>query len=118
MRIKLGLSVALLGLALPFAGGAVCFAQSNLDTSHFGDFGALRGQAPESVLVAAIRLTDFAQEDVQTDENAAYSEASPAADPAVPGPREAGQPQYSQIGIGVKVSTLGAGIEVATPLTR
>jgi hypothetical protein len=118
MRIKLGLSIAFLGLALPFAGGATCFAQSNLDTSHIADLGAASGQVPKSVLVAAIWPNDFAQADVQTDETAAYSEASAVAEPADPGPREAGQPQNSRIGIGVKVSTLGAGIEVATPLTR
>lgn len=118
MRIKLGLSIALLGLALPFAAGAVCFAQSTLNASHLGDLSAASETASQNLLFAAIRPTDIAQADVQTGETATYSEESAAAEPAAPGPREPGRPQNSRIGIGVKVSTLGAGIEVATPLTR
>jgi hypothetical protein len=118
MRINLGLSIALFGLALPFAGSAACFAQSNLNASHPGDFVAPSEVASTELLVAAIRPNDLGQADAQTDEAVAYSEAGAAAEPADPGPREPGQPHNSRIGIGVKVSTLGAGLDVATPLTR
>ena len=118
MRNNLGLSIALLGLALPFAGNAVCFAQSNPNASHLDDLGAVSEQASESVLVASIRPNDLVQADAQTDEAVAYSEEGAAAEPADPGSQEPGQPHNSRIGIGVKVSTLGAGIDVATPLTR
>jgi hypothetical protein len=118
MRIKLALSIALLGVTLQFAGGAVCFAQSNVIAPHYGDLVASSDASGKDILVAAIHPTNAGQGDVQTDEGVAYSEESAAAEPADPGPRESGKGQYSHIGIGVKVSTLGAGLEVASPLTR
>jgi hypothetical protein len=118
MRIKPALSIALLGLALPLAGASLCFAQSNLNPLRPAALTASSEAAPKDLLVAAIRPADLGQADVQTDEAVAYSEESAAAEPANPGPREPGQAQNSRIGFGVKVSTLGAGIEVATPLTR
>ena len=118
MRIKLVPSIALLSLALPLAGGALCFAQSNPNASRQGDSGASSEAAPKGLLVAAIQPNDMGQADFQTDETVAYSEESAMAEPANPGPKESGKANYSKIGIGVKVSMLGAGIEVATPLAR
>jgi hypothetical protein len=118
MRTKLAPTIALLGLALPFAGGALCLAQSDLNTSRHAPLAASSEAASKDLLVAAMLPTDLGQADVQTDEAVAYNEESAAAEPADPGPRESGKSHYSRIGIGVKVSTLGAGIEVATPLTR
>jgi len=51
---------------------------------------------------------------------AAYSGNEPvvADDAAEPAPSRPGKQTSSKIGIGVKISTLGAGIEVATPLAK
>jgi hypothetical protein len=118
MRIKLSSSIALLALALPFVGGAICFAQSDLNASQHGESVVSSEAAPKDLLVAAIRPNDLGQPEVPAEDTVAYSEESAATETADPSPQAPGQPHNSRIGIGVKVSTLGAGIEVATPLTR
>ena len=118
MRIKLVPSIALLSLALPLAGGALCFAQSNPNASQRGDLAASSEAAPKDLLVAAVQPNDLLQPHAQPDEALAYSEVTLATETADPNPAAPSHSHYSRIGIGLKVSTLGAGIEVATPLAR
>jgi len=54
--------------------------------------------------------------DVQSDNSAVYSEENTASEAAEPARKRPGQVTSSKIGIGLKVSTLGAGIEGAIPL--
>lgn len=115
MRLKFVSTIALLGLALPLTGGALCFAQSYPDAARTENSAANSEAVHSDLLIAAVRPSDAAKPDVQTDESAANSEESTLTETADPGPRETSS-SYSRIGIGVKVSTLGAGIEVATPL--
>jgi hypothetical protein len=56
------------------------------------------------------------QADVQTDDTATLTSEDAASVPAKPSTKESGIAPFSRVGIGVKISTLGAGIEVATPL--
>ncbi len=101
MKINPVLSVArvLLFFVALFAG--VCFAQS------------------DSAIVPEGRATVVAQLDPRMVDLVADSAESGSAEvPAESRQKAAVRPAYSRIGIGVKVSTLGAGLEVATPLGR
>jgi hypothetical protein len=66
----------------------------------------------------AIQPYDAGQPEIQVSETTEASTEAAAAETAEPASRVSGEGAYSHIGIGVKMSTLGAGIEVATPLTR
>ncbi len=119
MRIKLGLWMVSLIFAQAAGWGGVCFAQSGLaNVPESGRTEAMR--APQSdVLVAAVMPKSVDEADVQP-EAVAYNEASApnaAAEPT-PATSKSGTAPFSRLGIGVKVSTLGAGIEAATPLAR
>ncbi len=118
MRIKHALWMApLLFLQSALWGGA-CFAQSDFaNTPEAGRAGAVRAPLSD-VLVAAV-LPKAVDEAVQPEAIAYNGESVPyeAADP-IPTARESGTAPFSRIGIGVKVSTLGAGIEAATPLAQ
>lgn len=112
MRIKAALWMAPLALSLTAACSGVCFAQAGLSNPPAGN-GAEASPATVNQLVAAANMP---QPDVQLEETAPNSEADPASEPAKPATKETGQAPFSRVGIGVKISTLGAGIEVATPL--
>ena len=112
MRIKAALWMAPLALSLTAACSGVCFAQAGLSNPPAGN-GAEASPATVNQLVAAANMP---QPDVQLEETAPSSEADPASEPAKPATKETGQAPFSRVGIGVKISTLGAGIEVATPL--
>jgi len=118
MRIKHALWIAPLLLLQTTGWGGVCFAQSGLANSPEG--GRLEAvSAPLSgVLVAAV-MPKSADEAVQPEAVTYNAESAPneAAEPT-PAASNSGTTAFSRIGIGVKVSTLGAGIEVATPLAQ
>jgi len=119
MRIKQALWMAPLTLSLAVAGGGVCFAQSALAGGPGGG-GAEVAQATlnEPVVVAAVLPESMENAETQTDDAATLTGEVAASQPAKPATKESGQAPFSRIGIGVKISTLGAGIEVATPLAR
>jgi hypothetical protein len=116
MRIKLALWMAPLMLSLATAWGGVCFAQSGLAKAPEGDGTEVAHATLKELVVAAVLPKSIRQPDIQTDETAADTGEKGGSGPAKSGPKESGQTAFSRIGIGVKVSTLGAGIEVATPL--
>jgi hypothetical protein len=95
-----GISFAQSGLANPPEGGKVEVARAALDEV------AMAGMSPKS----------REQSDVQADDATAVNGESTLAEASGPGPKEAGTAAFSRIGIGVKVSTLGVGVEAATPL--
>ncbi len=107
-----------LPLAVFVAGGwcGNCFAQSVSGPAPSAELGVKAAKNPEQIMVADASPNSVAVLNSPTDssEGSAASVASPeAADPAPKGPAKN---SLSKIGIGVKFSTLGAGIEVATPL--
>lgn len=121
MRPKSVSTIALASLALTISGGTLCFGQSGAEALQPGNPASSILAAPGERLSAGLRTNDGVQPDVQfgeTEEAMGESAAAETAEPAEPASRVSGQGSYSRIGIGVKVSTLGAGIEVATPLTR
>jgi hypothetical protein len=118
MRIKLALWTVLLMMSFGVGLTETCFAQSSLAIVPEGSrVEAMRASLGE-VLVATVLPKSPDQADVQTDDAATYNVESAASEAADPMPRKPGQTAFSRIGIGVKVSTLGVGIEVATPLAQ
>jgi len=118
MRTKLTVWLAPLALSLVLGGSGSCFGQSAVSSSTEGAARKVpNGNSPELIAAAApsdsAGAADFSAEATYLDTVApAVSEA------AEPAPKRPGQTTSSKIGIGVKISTLGAGIEVATPLAR
>jgi hypothetical protein len=118
MRVKLAFCMAPLTLFLAAAWGGVCFAQSGLAKAPEGDGAEVANATLNKLVVAAILPKSLDQPDVRTDDTAAYPAEAAGSGQAKSAPKESGQTAFSRMGIGVKISTLGAGIEVATPLAR
>jgi len=120
MRIKFALWTVPFALSMVLVAAGVCFAQSSvaLAPENSGVGGA--AAALDKVLVAIALPKPADAKAVRTEGPMDYNAESAAAGAAEPLPakREAGMAAFSRIGIGVKVSTLGAGIEVATPLAQ
>jgi len=116
MRIKLALWMAPLTLSLAAAWDGVCFAQSGLANAPDGKGAEVAHATLNELVVAAVLPKSIDQADAQTDDTATYAGEDAGSEPAKSAPKESGQIAFSKIGIGVKISTLGAGIEVATPL--
>jgi hypothetical protein len=116
MRIKRVSWMAALTLSLATAWGGVCFAQSGLAKGQEGEGAEVAHATQNELVVAAVLPKTLDQPDVQTDDTAADTGEGAGSGPAKSGPKESGKTAFSRMGIGVKISTLGAGIEVATPL--
>jgi hypothetical protein len=118
MKIKLALWMAPLMLSLAVAWGGICFAQSSPANPAEGGKVEIASATLDELAAAGVAAKSTDQADVQADDTASVTEetaASEAAEPA-PGTKEAGTSAFSRVGIGVKMSTLGVGIEAATPL--
>ena len=116
MRMKLAFWTAPLALSLTLGGSGNCFGQSNF-TSATGTGGpAVASETRNELVVAAVLPGSPDRMDVQSDNSAVYSEENTASEAAEPARKRPGQVTSSKIGIGLKVSTLGAGIEAAIPL--
>jgi hypothetical protein len=116
MRFKLALWMAPLALSLVAGWGGICFAQSSGANAPETESAELVNAAPNGLVVAAVLPNSTAVADVQTDDDATLTGEDAGSVPAKPATKESGQAPFSRIGVGVKISTLGAGIEVATPL--
>jgi hypothetical protein len=116
MKIKLLLWIAPLTLTLATAWGGVCFAQSSVANTPEGEGAEVAHGTHNDLVVAAVLPKPMDQADVQTDDTATLTSEDAASVPAKPSTKESGIAPFSRVGIGVKISTLGAGIEVATPL--
>ena len=113
MKIRLALSIAALVFAMAVVPREVCFAQS-VPANDVWTGGTERDVASQNgVMVAAVLPVAIDQPEALEEAAAAGDPKSSESEPAKPEPRQRG---YSRIGIGVKVSTLGVGIEAATPL--
>lgn len=107
--------------ALSFAlvGSTACLAQDNLTPSRAVDVASVGAPQDDAQDLIAAEFSDPA---VAATVPAAGAISIPtetlAADPAEPAPKPSKNTSYSKIGIGIKLSTLGAGIEAATPLGK
>ena len=118
MRIKHALWIAPLLLLQTTGWGGVCFAQAGLAAAPGGGT-AEEAYAPHhELLAAAIVPLATAGAEVQANDSTSANAEETASEAAQLGPRETGRAAFSRVGIGVKVSTLGVGIEAATPLAE
>jgi len=113
MKVKIGPWVATVVLILAAGWSGNCFAGSGLAGTSKAAVADATGSGLEGVGVVAqpIDVVDV-QTDVATEGNG--GNALPEA--AEPTERRPGQPSSSKVGIGLKISTLGAGVEAAIPL--
>jgi hypothetical protein len=111
--------MAFLSLSLAVSGGGVCFAEESHINATEVPVAEVGGTANLEQVVAIVLPNSSDRAEVQADDSAAYPvEAVSSEAAAEPPTKEAGQSTTSKIGFGVKVSTLGVGIEVATPLAK
>jgi hypothetical protein len=111
--------MAFLSLSLAVSGGGVCFAEASHINATEVPVAEVGGTANLEQVVAIVLPNSSDRAEVQADDSAAYPvEAVSSEATAEPPTKEAGQSTTSKIGFGVKVSTLGVGIEVATPLAK
>jgi len=113
MKVKIGPWVSTVALILAAGWSGNCFAGSGLAGTSKAAVADATGSGLEGVGVVAqpIDVVDI-QTDVATEGNG--GNALPEA--AEPTERRPGQPSSSKVGIGLKISTLGAGVEAAIPL--
>lgn len=113
MKIKLALWFAPLTLFLAVALTGVCFAQAGLAEATEGGSAAVAHATQDDLILASI----LPGSTVQVNDSNALNYENTVSEASGPGPRESGRSAFSRVGIGVKVSTLGVGIEAATPLS-
>src|SRR6266550_6429598 len=112
MRVNTALWVATVALFLTVGWSGKCFAGSGI-AGEPKDQNAAAGSVTSSEPTGAgVVLQSADQADVQID--TAGGDARPEG--AEPAPEKPGPPRPSKVGIGLKVSTLGVGIEAAVPL--
>jgi len=116
MKRKLPFWLAPLTLSLAVTGGGTCFAQPGLVNPTEGERAEVAYATVNNLVATSILQNPIDLVDAQTDDSAEYALENAGSEAAEPGPKAPGRSAFSRIGIGVKVSTLGAGIEVGTPL--
>src|SRR6266853_3153606 len=114
MRAKTALWAAFaLFVACGWSGN--CFSQSDFDPQPRGERVPAAAAIPAQSIVAAISPNSIDQLSFRPD--AAEESTGSNASPGEPEPKRPGQVSSSKVGIGVKLSTLGVGIEAAVPVT-
>ena len=116
MKIKSGFWMAPLTLSFLAAWGGACFAQTSIAGAPQSGRAEVQNSRQQELLVAAVLPKSTDDLDSQDSDSNAVSAESTASEAAQPPTKEAGVTAFSRVGIGVKVSTLGVGIEAATPL--
>ena len=108
-----------LPLAALVAGGwcGNCFGQSDLGLAPSVELVPAAAKNPGQLLVAAVMPYSIDQLDSEADAVGGDFGATASPEASEPAAKRPGQKSSSKVGIGVKFSTLGVGIEAATPLT-
>jgi hypothetical protein len=119
MKIKNMLWMAPLTFCFAIGASGVGFAQSVRGNNPAGGYAENARNAPAGVLIAAVTGNEAPP---QADTAADAPEVTPAPElaepPAEPAQRAAGRVSHSRFGIGVNLSSLGAGVELAVPLGK
>jgi hypothetical protein len=118
MRRKLAYWIAPLTLSLAISAGRVCFAQAGLTNEPLGYTRQAADATQNDLLAVTVMPTGLLPADARTDDEAPYNGEEANGETAEPKTESSGQRAFSRIGTGVKISTLGAGFEVATPLAQ
>lgn len=116
MKMKFGFWIAPLTLSFVAAWGGACFAQTGIADAPQSGSAEVQDPTPQGLLIAAVLPKPPVSLDSQDSDSTGVSEESAESEAAEPPTKEAGVTAFSRVGIGVKVSTLGVGIEGATPL--
>jgi hypothetical protein len=117
MRAKTALWA--LPLALFVAGGwcGNCFGQSDFGLAPSAEFVPATAKNPMQLMVAGALPSSVILLNSHSNSTEESTGAMAPPEEADPAPKGSKNDRSSKVGIGVKFSTLGAGIEVATPLT-
>ena len=118
MRRKLAYWIAPLTLSLAISAGEVCFAQAGLTNEPLGYTTQAADATQNDLLSVTVMPTGLLPMDARMEVEAPYNGEEANGETAEPKTESSGQRAFSRIGTGVKISTLGAGFEVATPLAQ
>ncbi len=116
MRVNTALWVATVALFLTVGSSGKCFAGSGVAREPMDESTAVTSATPTAPAVAGIVPRSMEQVDVQMDTAEGDAGGNARSEAAEPTSKRPGQHRSSKVGIGVKVSTLGAGIEAALPV--
>ena len=117
MRVKTALWALL--LALFVAGGwcGNCFGQSDFGAAPSTELVPAAAKNLGPLTVDAVSPNSVVQLDSESDTSGGGAGGNASVAEPAPAPKGPAEKSSSKVGIGVKFSTLGAGIEVASPLT-
>jgi hypothetical protein len=117
MRAKTALWA--LPLAVLVAGGwsGNCFGQSDFAPASSGVLVSAATRNPGQFIVADASPNSMDRLDSQADAAVEDAGGNTGLEESDPAPKSTGKNSSSKVGIGIKFSTLGVGIEAATPLT-
>src|SRR6267143_1868817 len=116
MRVNTALWVATVALFLTVGSSGKCFAGSSIAGEPKDESTAVTSATPSEPAVAGVVPRSMDQVDVQLDTAEGDAGGSARSEAAEPTNKRPGQRSSSKVGIGLKISTLGAGIEAALPV--
>ena len=117
MRAKTALWAVPLALCVAGGWSGNCFSQSDFGPAPSEERVSTVATNPSQLIVAAVSPNSMDQFDFQADAAAGDTGGNAGRTESGPPPKRPGQISSSKVGIGVKLSTLGVGIEAAVPLT-
>src|SRR5882762_1575502 len=116
MRVNTALWVATVALFLTVGSSGKCFAGSGIAGEPKDESTAVTSATPREPAVAGVVPRSMDQVDVQLDTAEGDAGGSARSEAAEPTTKNPGQRSSSKVGIGLKISDLGVGIEAAVPL--
>jgi hypothetical protein len=117
MRAKTALWAVPLALCVAGGRSGNCFSQSDFGPAPSEERVSTAATNPSQLIVAAVSPNSMDQFDFQADAAEGDTGGNAGRAESDPPPKRPGQISSSKVGIGVKLSTLGVGIEAAVPLT-
>jgi len=115
MRAKSALWAMSLALFVVAGSPGNCFGQSDLAIAPEAGYGTTAVKSPKPFTIDNVSPT-FTAPLISQSDIAVSAGGDSSMESSEPAPKSANKTGFSKIGIGIKISTLGAGVEVATPL--
>lgn len=116
MRAKTALWALPLAFFVAGGWGGNCFGQTNSTLTSLTEQLQAAPNKPSPLFVAAVSPNSINLSNFQADAAEESAAGTPASEEAAPASESSGKRSPSRIGIGVKLSDLGVGVEVATPV--
>ena len=117
MRAKTALWAVPMAFFAAFGWSGNCLSQSDFGAEPRNERVSATATNPSQLIVAAVSPNSMDQFDFQADAAAGDTGGNAGRTESDPPPKRPAQISSSKVGIGVKLSTLGVGIEAAVPLT-